>query len=540
MPCLREVWTIRIGTVCLGLVILSSAVRGDDRPLRAQVDAEIEAAWKKEKVTPAQRATDAEFLRRVSLDLVGVVPRYEETVAFLDSKDPDKRGKLIDALVADPRFAQHQADIWDMVLFGRNPPGFNTDRREGFQAWLRSRFEKNVPYDEWAREILKAEGTTAESGSMYFVQYRNAPEDAIEAISQTFLGVQLQCARCHNHPFEAWKQKDFYGMAAFLARLDVVTVAQKGNTSVLAIGERNLGDIRSTGPAKTARPGDKGDAVKPKFLLGDELVEPTLPKDFKEERFPANKVPPKPKFSRKDALADWMTKADNPYFARAIANRIWAQFMGRGIVHPVDNLSASNKPSHPELLEALTKELVAHKFDLKWLIRELVNSKTYQLSGIGSGEPMPLWFRHARSRPLSAEELVESWQVATGYLTAESTSAKKGEPDRFRPLGSGYIIQFFGSPTTGTGDFEGGLREHLYLNNGPLGQMIGVKGGLAEFIADAKKPVAERVDRLYLATLNRRPSPEESKKFAAFLNEGGSSADAVWTLITCSEFRFNH
>ena len=540
MARVRDRWRIGTWAALLGLVSVPCVVVGADRPLRATVDAEIEAVWKKEKVTPAQPATDAEFLRRVSVDLVGVAPGYNETLAFLDSKDPDKRGKLIDKLLDDPRFARHQADIWDMILFGRNPPGFGTDRREGFVSWIRSRFEKNVPYDEWARELLKAEGTSTDNGAMYFVQYRNAPEDAIEAIAQTFLGVQLQCARCHNHPYEAWKQKDFYGMAAFLARLDVVTIAQKGNLSVFAIGEKNLGDIRSTGPVKTARPGDKGDAVKPKFLLGDELAEPTLPKDFKEDRFAANKVPPKPKFSRKDALADWIAKPDNPFFARAIANRIWAQFMGRGLVHPVDNLSASNKPSHPELLDALSKELVNHKFDLKWLMRELVSSKTYQLSGMGNGEPMPRWFQHARSRPLSAEELVESWQVATGYNLAESSSSKKSETDRFRPLGSGYILQFFGNPNTGTGDFQGGLREHLYLNNGPLGQMIGGKGGLAEYVGDAKKPAADRVERLFVSTLNRRPSPEETKKFTAFLNEGGPAGDAVWTLITCSEFRFNH
>lgn len=505
-------------------------------PLRNVIDAEIAAVQKQEKVTPAAPASDSEFLRRVSLDLVGVIPTVDETLAFLNSTDADKREKLIDKLLADPRFARHQADVWDMVLFGRNPPGYETQRREGFQTWLRSRFEKNVPYDEWARDILKAEGTSADNAAMYFAQYRNAPEDAIEAVTQTFLGVQLQCARCHDHPYEAWKQKDFYGMAAFLARLDVVTVAQKGNQPVFAIGERNSGDVRFTGPVKDAKPGDKGEPVKPKFLHGEELAEPPVPKDFKEPRFPEKQIPPKPKFSRKDALAGWIANATNPYFARAVANRVWAQYLGRGVVFPVDNMSESNKPSHPALLDAMTKELIAHKFDLKWLTRELVSSKTYQLSGRGTGEPKPDKFQHAGSRPLSAEELVESWQVATGYTSTD----KKSETDRFRPLGSSYLIQFFGSPNNGTGHFQGGIREHLYLNNGPMGNMIGSKGGLAEYVGDAKKPVAERVERLFLSTLNRHPVPEEAAKFAAFLNGGGSSSDAVWALITCSEFRFNH
>ncbi len=507
-------------------------------PIKNKIDAEIRAGWAKAKVTPAQPATDAEFLRRVYLDLLGVIPNHEETVAFLDSKEPTKRTKLIERLLNDPRFARHQADVWDMILFGRQPPGFDTDKRDGFRSWLRANFEKNVPFDQWARELLKAEGTSADRGALYFAQWRNAPEDAIEAVSQTFLGVQLQCARCHDHPFEEWKQLDFYGMAAFLARLEVVSVGKVGNSTTYVIGEKNAGDVRFTGSVKDARPGDKGEPVKPKFLLGKELAEPTLPKDFKEDRFAANKMPPKPKFSRKDALAEWITQTDNPYFARAITNRIWAQFMGRGLVHPIDNLSPTNKPSHPELLDTLTRGLVEHQFDLKWFISELVSSEVYQLSGAGTGEPMPEWFQHARSRPLSAEELVESWQVATGYLAAETS--KKNENDRFRPLGSGYMLQFFGNPITGTGDFQGGLREHLYLNNGPLGQMTGVKGGLAEFVGDAKKPIAERVERLFLSTVNRRPTAEEAKKFADHLTAGSSASDAVWVLITCSEFRFNH
>ena len=508
-------------------------------PIRVTIDTQVRAAWTKEKIAPAKPASDAEFLRRVSLDLIGEVPTYEETIAFLDDKDSTKREQLIDKLIADSRFARHQADVWDMVLFGRRPPGYETDKRDGFRTWLASKFEKNVPYDVWTRELLKAEGNSVETGAMYLVQYSRQPEDAIENISQTFLGVQLQCARCHNHPYEKWKQKEFFGMAAFLARLEVVNVGKKGILNIYAIGEKNSGDVRFTGPAKDTKPGDKGEPVKPKFLLADELSEPPLPKDFKEVKFVANQPPPKPTFSRKDALADWITKADNPFFARAIANRMWAQFMGRGLVHPVDNLSPSNPPSHPELLDTLAKEIVAHKFDLKWLIREMVSSATYQVSGTGNGEPMPQWYQHARSRPLSAEELIESWRIVTGYAANEKVNPRKGETGRFRPLGE-YVVSYFGSPNTGTGDFQGGLHEHLYLNNGPLSQMATAKGGVGEYLADTKKPIEDRIERLFLTTLNRRPAPEEVKKFAAFLDGKNSQTDAVWALITSSEFRFNH
>ena len=531
-----------IRSALLGVFFLIPAtvalVRADDRPLHAVIDDHTAAVWSREKLQPAEPSSDHEFLRRVCLDLTGTIPSHDETVQFLGDSSANKREALIGRLLDDPRFAQHQADVWDLVFFGRNPPGYETDRRPGFQNWLKDQFAANVPYNQWAAQILKAEGNTVENGPpMFFVQYRHQPEDASEAVSQIFLGVQLQCARCHDHPYEPWKQLDFYGMAAFLARLEVVTVAQKDNRPVFAIGEKNLGEVRFTGSVKDAKPGDKGVPVKPKFLLGKDLDEPTLPKDFKEEKFGEKKVPPKPKFSRKDALAEWVTKADNPFFARAVANRVWAQFLGRGVIHPIDNMSETNKPTHPKLLDALTRGLVEHKFDLKWYVREIVSSEAYQLSGRGNGEPMPEWFQHARSRPLSAEELVESWQVATGFLAVETN---KKDDSRFRPLGRDYLIQFFGNPTTGTGDFQGGLKEHLYLNNGPLGTMIGVKGGLAEFVGDAKKPVADRVEKLFLATLHRRPDESEVKKFTEYLQAGGSTADAVWVLLTCSEFRFNH
>jgi hypothetical protein len=527
--------------VLLSVTLGESSALGEERSLRDAIDAHVREAWKREKVAPAKPADDADFLRRVYLDLVGSIPTVDETVAFLDSTKPDKRDRLIDQLLNDPRFAQHQADVWDMILFGRRPPGFDTDRREGFQAWLVKQFAANVPYNVWARELLRAEGNSVDNGALYYVQYRNAPADASEAISQTFLGVQLHCARCHDHPVEEWKQLDFYGMAAFLARLEVVQVGRKNNQTMYVIGEKNSGDILFTGPAKDQRPGRKGEPVKPKFLLGAALEEPGAPKG-KEPRFAPNKMPPKPKFSRKDQFADWITRPDNPFFARAIANRVWGQYLGRGLVHPVDNLSPANRPSHPELLELLTQAMKDHKFDLKWYIRELVSSRTYQLSAAGTGDPLPPWFSHARMRPLSAEELAEAWRIATGYAAVEKASGKPARKDRFRPLQGGYVIQFFGTPNTGRGDFQGGLHEHLFLNNGPLESLINAgKGSLVERIGDAKQPLPGRVERLFLATLNRRPSAAEQERFAKFLGEkNASAADAVWALLTSSEFRFNH
>jgi hypothetical protein len=543
---------VRIALCSIALMLISlPAVSRAEQRLRDVIDAEVQAAWKEHDVEHAPPADDATFLRRVYLDLCGTIPSYEEAKAFLDDDAKDKREKLIDRLLDDPRYALHQGDVWDMVLFGRDPPGFDAKDRDGFQRWIREQFAKNTPYDEIVRRLLRAEGNTVEDGApMYLIQYKNKPEDASVAITQTFLGVQLQCARCHDHPYESWSQLDFYGMAAFLARLEVVTVGKKGKDSMLAVGEKNLGDVLFTGPAAEQEPGQKGEPVKAKFLLGEVLQEPELPEDFEEpRRFPSGKMPPEPKFSRKNSLADWITSPDNPYFARAVVNRVWAQFMGRGLVHPVDNMSESNSPTHPELLAKLAAAMVEHKFDLKWYVRELLNSETYQ---IGAGGPIedakPYWFARARTRPLSAEELAISWRVATYYDEAMAASGKEPkEGERFFGLTSGYMLRFFGRPENGVGDFLGGLQEHLYLNNGQVAGLISSgEKSLHHTLMNSEAPWEERVDRLFLSVLSRYPSAEERERLVQYIAEEDSGEsdtrlrEAIWALLTCSEFRFNH
>ncbi len=531
--------------VCLSGEFAPSS-HGAER-LRESIDARVSAAWNANQVAPAGPASDAEFLRRIYLDLIGVIPTYEEARTFLEDSAADKRESLIDRLLDDPRHAQHQADRWDLILFGRNPPGYDTDKRDGIQRWLRDQFGQNRSYQVWVRELLRAEGNSVEDGPpLYYAQYRNQPEDLNEAVTQTFLGVQLQCARCHDHPYEPWTQLDFYGMAAFFARLQVVSVGKKDNLTMYAVGEKSTGDVLFTGSAKEQEPGKKGEPVQPKFLHGEPLAEPSLPQDFKEVKFQDNKPPQPPHFSRKDQLADWIVGDENPYFARAIANRVWAQYLGRGLVHPVDNMSASNEPSHPELLDELAAWLKARQYDLKAYTRELVNSKAYQLSSAGStGEAQPRWFQHARSRPLSAEELAASWRVATGFEFAKKDQDASKKPDRFRPLTRDYVIRFFGQPNNGVGDFQGGLQEHLYLNNGQLGSLfVSSPESLLDMTLQPDTPWEDRVERLFLQTLNRPPRDEEREKVIAFLTSDKDARervrDTIWALITCSEFRFNH
>jgi len=515
---------------CLGVVLAAHGASSQEASLRQRIDAEVEAAWKREKVKPTSLTDDATFQRRTYLDLVGTIPTHDEAKAFLQDTDPAKRAKLIDKLLDDPRFAVQQAQVWDLVLFGRNPPGGEATRlRPGFEKWLRTKFAKNEPYDQWVRELLMAEGNSIEQGApLFYVQYGAKPEETMVAVSRIFLGTQLACAQCHDHPKDKWTQLDFYGMAAFFARLVVIDNGKK-----YSIGEKRTGEVMFTGPAIEAKPGQKGKPVGAKFLGGASLSEPPLPSDFKEL---AKGVKPttKPDFSRKEKLTSWLTAPDNPYFARAIANRLWGQFMRHGLVHPVDNLSLDNNASHPELLNLLEAEIKRQKFDMKWFIRELVNTKTYQLSARGPVAD-PSWFEQARLRPLSAEEFISALKLATGH----------GD-DKLNASLHYALMSNFGSATDGRGDFQASLTERLFVsNNAYLRQMIQRrKGNLADVLLTSKENTEQKVERLYLTILSRPPTAAERERFVKHLTSGGPAdalvEEAIWALLASTEFRFNH
>lgn len=506
----------------LGCLLAFAPARAEGPLLRDLIDARVQEAWKQENIKPAGLADDATFLRRVYLDLVGTIPTYEEAHRFLEDKDPNKRRQLIDQLLDDHRFAEHQVDVWDELVFSREP-AILVRERDPFRKWLTEQIARNEPYDRWVRALLLAEVPGTE---LFYVQYRNQPEDATVAVSRIFLGTQLQCARCHDHPFNRWTQLDFYGMAGFFVRLDIVERAGKTYT----VGEKSSGEVLFTGSAKDQRPGKKGEPVKPRFLGGAELSEPPLPKDFKEVSQKGQPV--QPFFSRKAKLAEWVTSADNRYFAEAIANRLWGQFLGCGLIHPVDDLNGRSKARMPALFGTLADEMAAHRFDLKWYIRELVNSETYQQAATGPvAATLPQWYERSRVRPLSAEELMAVLVTATG------TQQKL---DR-RPF-----LQYFGEPSDGRGEFQGGLSEHLFLNNNRTlwALMQPSKGNLADRLLNAKDSWEARVDRLYLSVLSRFPRPEERQRFVAYLTADAEQAsrvtEAIWVLVNSAEFRFNH
>lgn len=520
----------------LATLLLATHSARANESLRAVIDRELSAEWKKQNVAPAAKSTDAEFVRRIYLDLVGTSPTYEEATKFLADPDNKKREKLIDKLITDPRFAEAQANVWDQVLFGRHPGNFSeTYRRPAFKTWLTKQLASDAGFDTFVKNLLLAEQAGSET---FYLQFRGAPDDANIAVSRVFLGTQLQCAKCHDHPYDVWTQKDFYGMSGFFVRLVVQDAPGTGNMRVYSIGERGSGEVLFAGNAKELKPGQKGDPVKPKFLGGDPLSEPALPKDYKEPPYPkSGEKLPKPKFSRKEKLADWVTSPDNPYFAKAVANRVWAQFMGRGVVHPIDDFQKENPPSHPALLKALADEFAAKKFDLRHMIREITNSSAYQLSGVGaSKEALPKHFERARVRALSAEEIVATLHTATATAVDPKNPNANWE----------YFLRAFGEPSNGLGEFQGSLSEHLFWNNS---QQIRAfvqrrKGNLTDQVLTSKEPWEKRVELMYLTVLGRPPKAKEVEAFVSYIKReskpDAAVEDAIWVLITSSEFRFNH
>ncbi|MFT5041824.1 MAG: hypothetical protein ACI8TX_002803 [Hyphomicrobiaceae bacterium] len=523
--------------VVLLAVLAQSAADAEGGALRDTIDRDVRAGWIENDIAPPQRSSDSVFLRRVHLDLVGMIPSYEETTAFLPDSDPKKREKLIDKLLADPRYARNQAQVWELNLLGRKPKHVRDTNRDAFRKWLATQFEQQLPYDRIVHKLLQAE---EDNSKLFYVVNRDS-DDLATATMRLFLGKQLQCAKCHDHPFESWTQRDYYGMAAFFARTFVVEAdGATEHIKKFYVGEKSTGDVGFTVVPKDAKPGTKGEPVKPQFLGGAKLQEPEIPKGFKEPKLKPKQAPPKPLFSRREKVVEWITTRDNPYLARAAVNRIWAQFMGRGFVHPVDDLAEEDEGSHPALFKAMEAGFVANNFDMKWLIREIVNSETYQVADVGpSTDALPKFYERARVRPLSVEELMASLHVATG-LGVES--ALKSTPTK-------DMLEYLGEPVDGRGNFQGSASEHLFIHNGDVFRNLchPRNDNLPESLLKSTDSWEAKIDRMFLSVLNRVPTAEERERFAGYLKVEGDDKklasqlieEAMWVLVSCSEFRFN-
>ena len=531
--------------VSLFLVAFPQAA-SSQMPLSQRIDQEIAKKKPNFAKEAAPLAGDAEFLRRIYLDLTGVIPTSKEARAFLADQGPNKRQQLVERLLASDAFARHMTNFFDLLFLDRRPD--KHIKASEWREFLRTSLAANKPYDQLAREILSADGADPKQrpAAKFFLDRDGETHLLTRDISRVFLGKNLQCAQCHDHPLvDAFKQDHYYGLYAYLNRSFVFT--EKGGKLAI-FAEKGEGEVsfQSVFVKVTKNTG-------PRLLDGPPLTEPKLDKG-KEYIVPyKNGDKPQPKFSRRAFLAKTIT--ESPLFARASANRLWSMFLGRGLIHPVEYDHPNNLPSHPQLLDALSTQLAEGKFNLKAMIKEIVLSHTYQRASElpkGSADVDPADYLVASLRPLSPEQLAWSLMQATGLTDAQRQSlGNKASEVAVRNALAGNVdpfIRLFGNTPgepTDPSNFEATLDQTLFLKNGDLlrGWLASRPGNLTHRLTELKD--AALAEELYLSVLTRHPNDEERKEIAAYLanrpaNRSQALEDLVWALATSAEFRFNH
>jgi hypothetical protein len=495
------------------------AAKLDHLALARRIDEEIDKRLDAEKISTSAAADDAEFVRRVYLDLTGVIPSAAKVAEFIDSKAATKRAMLIDQLLESPEFGRHMADIWDKLLFHRM-----TDNRaikaEPLTHWLEEKFNANVHWNKLVSELLTATGTQEENGaSTYFLAALTA-DKMVDSASRLFMGVKLECAQCHNHPFTGWKQNDYWGMAAFFMKVRV-----QGNTKNAKNG--GTPGISESDRGRQKNLPESAKALPPKFFQGDQ------PK--------VNSVEP-----LRPVLAKWLTSQTNKYFSRAFVNRVWGQLLGTGIVNPIDDMHDDRIPSHPELLAEMARQFAESDFDIKFLYRAICNSNVYQRTSkpANGNASDSVYFSHMNIKAFTAEQLYDSLVTVLGVPTNDRGGAKKaGNAKKGGPVGPrDQFAAFFnvGDGSSAT-EYEEGIPQALRLMNSP-------------FTARNSAPVARRLtqgmgqdqalDALYLTALSRRPSTEEKARLSEYIKKSDSRdsayGDILWALLNSSEFTLNH
>ena len=489
------------------------------RTIDQWIDKKLAAA----EVRAAALADDADFLRRACLDIQGKIPTRARTRAFLDDVDPDKRRKLIDELLADAAYGQHFGRLWRDRLANEETVGGS--RRDALATWLAHAFNANRGWDTITTDILTATGAAPATTFAYnhLDDGQPRPNRLAAATARLFLGNQLQCAECHDHPYADWKQTDLWKLSAFFARVYMSEKEPKG------IQEQPGGPPKTRfGPPPVTPAADgsikipadagpgAGTVVAARFLSGDT---PPLPADG----------------GIRPLLAQWVSAADNPYFAKAAVNRFWAHFFGRGFVNPVDDLHEGNPPSHPELLDALAKEFQASGHDLKHLIRCICNSAAYQRTARkntdvrpdaeGQEDPQLALFGRMRFKVMSAEAMYDS------VLTA-AAAAKMSKHQ-----GRGDFVRFFttrevdGDPT----EFTDGIPQVLFLLND---KWVNTPPELVAGLVRAKTSAEAGIEEIFLATLNRRPTKAETDLMTDYLKRRGDAPRGwagVWWILVNSE-----
>ena len=508
------------------------------------LDRHINAALKREGIQPSKMSEDAEFLRRVHLDLTGKIPTPEEVLDFLKDGSSNKRQKKIDLLLDSDVYLDYWSGLWVNWLIGRREDG--DDRRIGLTFWVRDVLTKNMPYNQFVQELIAADGELRDNGAgNYIMRYERSPVFLTSHTSRLFLGLPMQCAECHDHKTEVWSQEDFYGVAAFFAGIDS---QRKGDieTMDMAGNERKMDNFLITNKPENSIWVERLEKqVRPHFLGGTEYKGSLLKK--------------------REALAQWMTDKSNPYFSQAIVNRIWKRFMGRAFVEPVDGFGEENQPTNPELLKSLAKDFVIYSCDLQHLMRTILNSEAYQRTSQTneSNKDDQLYYSHAYVKPLSAEQFFYSVLQATGFERLQQVrmkgSKKQGGEDRkgmlrqLERMKREHLKKFLFLLDNGEMEeieaFNGTVPQALMMINGNMvndSASHEARGGFVNYVLEKWRGPIERVEYIYLNILSRLPTAKEKTYFRRYLerslyrNKDLAYEDLYWVLLNSAEFSLNH
>jgi hypothetical protein len=508
-------------TVPLGPPIASRIV--DDRA-ENPIDRLIRKQWDILGLEPSVACSDAEFIRRASLDITGSLPTASQTRAFVGETSVDKRARLVDRLLERPEYASYFAIKWADILRNKRdgkPEAASATYR--FHDWIRESLAANVSYDRFVRSVLTASGTPETAPAVMWYRKKKKTDEFVDDTAQVFLGMRLQCAKCHHHPFEAWGQDDYYGFAAFFARVKRKPQLDAQRDEVIFTARTGSVSHPKTGKTMLA----KG--------LGDRVV-PVGPTDDPRQR-----------------LADWMTSPSNPFFAKALVNRYWAHFFGRGIVEPLDDIRLTNPPSNPELLEALADQFIKSGYDLKALVRVMATSRVYGLSSVPNAtnaEDKQSFARHYPRR-MGAEVLLD----AISQVTATPTPFP-GFPTGTRAIDlpdEGVVSGFldaFGRPKRDTACecervSDASLGQSLMmLNSADVQSKLSSTGGRAETLSKDPRPDGVKLTELFWDVFGRAPNSGESETALAHLSANADKKrlayeDILWALLNAKEFQFN-
>lgn len=477
-------------------------------------------------IEPSPLSADSEFIRRAFLDAAGILPTADEVRRFLADPAPEKRATLVDALLARPEFVDYWSYKWSDLLLvsSRTLP---SNAMWSYYNWIRRNVEANTPWDRMAREILTASGNTLANGAANYFVLHKSPVALTENISMTFMGFSITCARCHNHPLEKWTQKDYYQMANLFSRVGIKNGADRGDFIVYPARTGEINHPRLNLP------------LAPRPLDGP-LMSLDAPGD------------------RREAFVNWLVSPENPFFARSLVNRVWKNFMGRGLVEAVDDIRDANPPSNAALFEAVTRDFVAHRFDVRHLARTVMTSTTYQLTSMPAGRNAAdlKYHSHYLARRLPAEVILDAISQVTGV--GEDFPGYPGRRALQLPDAAvdSYFLSAFGRPPRVTAadsarQQEPSITQALHVINGDtINRKLSASRGLIheQVIANARNEAA--IERLYLAALSRYPSDDERRALSAALDSSSGSGDMsarrkaledlAWAILTGREFLFTH